>query len=599
MSRTYALHAPLSTASPSRPLRPGTAVAIAAVALVVRLLYIESIFRAVFFTHLQTEPARYHEWATLILRSTPPRPPFDEPPGYPYFVAAVYALFGAHVVSIAVTQAVLGALSCGLVAAIGGRWFGARVGVSAGLLAAFYGPFIYFTGKVEPPTVFVCVVLLAMWTALPLPTRAAPRWGLAGSLWALATLLRAEVAFAFPLLALDAVRRGGYRAFLRLLAPTALLVILTVAVNAGIGHRPALFTSAPGLILWLGNDVDADGVSPFLSGRREEVAREIGVAAPNSAVADRMFTRRVLHFWCEHPDAAALLFWKKFLWTWNDRELPNTSDIAWETGQSWLFQRPLFPPGLGMVLPFALAGGLLLGRGWREVRLLAAPLAIALGAAVLFFTNARVRLIGAPSLLVLAALVLDRLPGMLGAPRARAGSLAMAVLGLGTGLWLAWGDPYQVRSYRIPQITVNRAILEREAGDADAAARGLRDALASNPEDAIGWAQLGFTEEQRGNDVAALEAYLNGLSRVPADRPVVAYMENVSRGAADQVLVGATARVLRRRGGSLRLLRSFLDAPSAEMRSELRAEIVHSVGSGAPTSGTQTGLRAAPESPRP
>ena len=60
-------------------------------------------------------------------------------------------------------------------------------------------------------------------------------------------------------------------------------------------------------------------------------------------------------------------------WTWTDRELPNTGDIEWETSQSALFRWRVLPLRLGIVLPLAVAGALLLGREWRGLVLLAAP----------------------------------------------------------------------------------------------------------------------------------------------------------------------------------------------------------------------------------
>jgi len=78
-------------------------------ALTVRLLYLLSIHNAAFFHHLQTEPLHYHEWASVILEGHAPSPPFEQSPGYPYFVAAVYALFAPSSTVVASVQALLDA----------------------------------------------------------------------------------------------------------------------------------------------------------------------------------------------------------------------------------------------------------------------------------------------------------------------------------------------------------------------------------------------------------------------------------------------------------------------------------------------------------
>src|SRR5262249_42014255 len=118
-----------------RPLFQSDSAWVFAAALLVRLLYLFSIRHAYFVNHPQTEALHDPEWATLILDApVRPAPPFEQAPGYPYFVAAVYALLGRRIMAVALVQAVLDAASCSLLAAAGSRWFGRRVGVLAGVM---------------------------------------------------------------------------------------------------------------------------------------------------------------------------------------------------------------------------------------------------------------------------------------------------------------------------------------------------------------------------------------------------------------------------------------------------------------------------------
>jgi hypothetical protein len=112
----------------------------------VRVLYVLSIRDAAFFEHLQTEPAHYDAWAHAIVAGAAPiHLPFDEAPGYPYFVALVYALpLGGGVLAVCLVQAALGAGACAAIAEVARRLGGPRAGWIAGALAAIYGPFIYF-----------------------------------------------------------------------------------------------------------------------------------------------------------------------------------------------------------------------------------------------------------------------------------------------------------------------------------------------------------------------------------------------------------------------------------------------------------------------
>jgi len=474
-------------------------VAVFAAALAVRLAYVLSIQHAVFFTHLQTEPLRYERWAAAILAGHAPAPPFDEPPGYAYFLAAVHRVLGRSATAVALVQVLLDAVTCTLVVVLGRRWFGARTGLVAGALAAAYGPLVYFTGAVEPATAFVCA------TALAIAAQTAGWWIASGMLWDLALLFRAEIVVAFPLALLDAARRGGRAAAARTAAPIVVLALLLAAVNWAHAGKLVPYITSGGLNFWAGNDPWADGVNPFFSGPRAAIMGEVAGRAHDASEADRLFLARALAFWRAQPGTAVALTAKKILWTLGDRELPNTGDIEWQEAQSALFRAWFLPLRFGLVLPVALVGAVALGRRWRELPLLAAPIVVALVTAAVFFTNARLRLVMIPSVLLLAAVGAVHLVARRGRPR---DGVALAA-----GIVLAWGGFFGVRTYRIPEITVNTGILERHAGHPAAAAARLRDGVAAAPDDALGWTHLALALEEAGDPRGALDAWLDGLAR--------------------------------------------------------------------------------------
>jgi 4-amino-4-deoxy-L-arabinose transferase-like glycosyltransferase len=531
-----------------------SAVFVAALAL--RLLYLLSIHRAYFFAHLQTEPLRYHEWATLILDGRHrPQPPFEQAPGYAYFIAAIYAVCGRTPAAVAVTQAFLDAVSCALVSVIGRRWFGARMGLAAGVLAAVYGPLIYFTGELVPSTLFVCIVMAALAAALAppfwrrrmpqRPGNGEPAWTLAGSLCAVAVLVRSEIVLAFPFVLYHAWHRAGRRAVWRISVPIVGCLAACLAVNAAFSHRVVLFTTSGGFNLWLGNNAYTDGVTPFMSGPLDAIATSVQTAARDPVEADGEFTARAFEFWRRQPGDALRLMWKKLLWTWTDRELPNTGDIDWETAQSWLFLTPVFPLRFGMILPFAFAGTLAVRRRWRELVLLGGPIAVGVGTSLLFFTNARFRLIMVPALLLLAAAGGEWI--VTAVQRRDRRTLALAAAACTVGAATAWGDFYGVRTYRIPQLDVNTGILEREAGNFPAAVRYLHAGLSAEPHDEIGWVHLALALEQQGDVRAALQAYLDALAFVPADASVRQMAsrffdrQRLDRGVLDRYISAADA----------------------------------------------------------
>jgi hypothetical protein len=486
-------------------------VAVVVVAAALRVLHVLSIREAYFFDHLQTERLRYVTWAAAIATGHGPAPPFDEPPGYPYFLAAVFRTAGASPTAIALVQVALDTVTCALVALLARRWFGDAAGVVAGAIAAAYRPLVYFAGTIEPATTSVCALTAAIAAA------AGRRWLVAGVLWSVAFLFRAEALLGLPLALVAAARRDGRRAAATAAAPVAVLLVALAAVNVAHTGKLVVYITSGGLNFWAGNSPDADGVSPFFSGPRETVLRDVAARAHDAADADRLFLGRALAFWRDEPGRAVGLAWKKLLWTLGDRELPNTGDIAWEERQSALVRSGLVPLGFGFVLPLALLGAVRLGRRWRAVPLLAAPIAVGLVTPVVFFTNARLRLAMVPSLAILAGFAVADVVEVTRRRAWRPADVAVAIATIAAGVVVAWGGFYGEATYRIPEITVNTGILEREAGRLPEAVRLLRDGLRDAPDDALAWRHLGLALDALGDRRAALDAYLAGLARRPDD----------------------------------------------------------------------------------
>ncbi len=450
-------------------------VVVFAVALLVRILYIVSIRHAFFFDHLVTEPAFYDGWARAIVAGDAPlHLPFDEAPGYAYFVALVYAIAGHSLLAVAIVQAVLGAGACAAIAAVASRLGGHRAGWLAGAIAALYGPFIYFTGQLEPAALAVCATSLAL-AATPGKVARPRRWILAGVAWALAIVLRSELALAVPFAIAHAWLTAGRRAAARAaLAPGALLV-LSLAANTITSGHPVVLTNGAGVNLWLGNHPEADGVNPFVHGQLAEVVQQVEASTTDPVERDRAFR--------EHAELSAGLLVKKLVWTFSSRELPNAADIHWQTEQSWVYHRPWFPLPFALVLPLALAGAVLLGRTWRDHVVLVGPIASALAACVVFFTCARFRLVMIPSLIVLAACAVEPLARSVRFPRQDLRRSARLALGLALGVLVGWPSYYDVAHFRVAQIDINTGELEAAAGNLESAELHLRSGVEHDPSD--------------------------------------------------------------------------------------------------------------------
>ena len=104
------------------------------------------------------------------------------PPGYPMFLAAVYALFGHSVAAVKVLQSILDAATCVMLLLIGERLFTRRVGVIAAAIAAVYPFLVVYTGFMLSEALFVFLSTVFLYTLVRLRENYTWRWAAAAGL---------------------------------------------------------------------------------------------------------------------------------------------------------------------------------------------------------------------------------------------------------------------------------------------------------------------------------------------------------------------------------------------------------------------------------
>jgi len=100
------------------------------------------------------------------------------PPGYPFFLGAVFRVWGADYQIARLIQCVLGAWTCLLLYGLGRRLVNERVGLIAAAALAIYLPQIYLAGVLYSECFVTCTALLTLWLAVALPGW---RWPLVGA----------------------------------------------------------------------------------------------------------------------------------------------------------------------------------------------------------------------------------------------------------------------------------------------------------------------------------------------------------------------------------------------------------------------------------
>lgn len=186
------------------------------------------------------------------------------PPGYYYFLAAVYASFGHSYLAVRIVQAVLGTLTCLLIYLIGKSVLGEAAGKLAAAVAAIYPPLIFYTGVLLTETLSTFSLAAATWIVLRAsrePTWRYRRLVLAGLFLGLSALTRSVLLIVVPVvffwLMLFAERWPGWTKALRsgvaLCVPLALVILPVTLRNYQIHREFVLISTNGGVNFFLGH----------------------------------------------------------------------------------------------------------------------------------------------------------------------------------------------------------------------------------------------------------------------------------------------------------------------------------------------------------
>jgi len=385
-------------------------LAIALLALVLRLIYIWQISHAPFFHLRLGDAAAYHRWALSIVGGDwRGEGVFYQAPLYPYFLAAVYGVFGDGVAIVRFIQAVIGAGSCVLLAAAGMSLFGTW-GAAAGVLLAIYPSAIFFDGLLEKTALvtFFTAVLLYL-----LAGRITFREFIAGIVLGLLALTRENaLLLALPVVLWLLVAERRPRAVATFVAGCA-LVLLPVAVrNYSVGGEFHLTTSQFGPNFYIGNHAGANGLyDPLVAGHGSvtderadatRLAEEAEGRTLSPGEVSSYWTARALDFIRAQPGAWLGQLARKLALAYNAVEIADTE--SQEVYAEWSsLLRALAPLSFGVIVCLAAFGICMTAPSWRGLWFLHGIVLTYTLSIVLFFVFARYRFPLVPVLVLLGA----------------------------------------------------------------------------------------------------------------------------------------------------------------------------------------------------
>ena len=417
------------------------AVAIFAVALLVRLVHVWQIRRSPFFSLLMGDSRGYDEWARRIAAGEwLGREVFYQAPLYPYLLGVIYAIAGRHLLLVRIVQALIGSASCALLGLAAARLFSKKAGLVAGLMLALYAPAIFFDGLLQKSVLDVFFVCLALWIIATTihAEPAEPADGKKSSLrvqrvpratpwlWLGVTMgglaLTRENALVFILVILLWIITKGLgargwglagRSAALFLAGLAIVLVPVAVRNAYVGGGFYLTTSQFGPNFYIGNNPAADGTYQSLRFGRgaPEYERQDATELAERALGTRLtpaevsgyWTDKALEFVTSRPGAWLALMGRKVALLWNATEMLDTE--SQEAYADWSL--PLRAGGLighfGILVPLALFGAIVTWPMRSRLWILYAMTLAYAASVVVFYVFARYRYPLVPLLILFAA----------------------------------------------------------------------------------------------------------------------------------------------------------------------------------------------------
>jgi 4-amino-4-deoxy-L-arabinose transferase-like glycosyltransferase len=408
-------------------------VAILAVAALARLVFAGAVVG--WDTPPKADEADYHAIAVNLLEgdgfvSFEETPTARRPPGYPVFLAAIYAVTGESARAGRVAQVILGVVVVALTGLLARRAFGGTVALFAAALSAL-NPFLAFiSGYLLTENLYMVLLLAALLVARDPRTLAAShrRAVATGALLALATLARPTglPMFEWVLGALlvwsgvswrTRLSRGALAA-----AAFALVVLPWYARNASVVGGWVLTTHG-GVTFLQGNNEKVASVPQWRGGAAplEVLPRFDEMAGLDELARDRLAWDLGRDYLRTHAnEVPGVVFWKlvRFWRLHSDMGLSGVKSGWWWSKDSTLGRVAAdFDVGFAyavVVVPLFVLGVVATFRRWRELSLPLGVVVVHTAVAMVFYGSLRSRIPIEPVMCMLAAAALAAIAGRVG-----------------------------------------------------------------------------------------------------------------------------------------------------------------------------------------
>ena len=525
------------------------------VAVVLRLVYFAEIVHSPTFSHPLYDPEYNAHWARGIATGnwTPPpgvndpeitTTPHGRPPGYPWFLSAVYIIFGVNDYAPRIIQMLMGVINALLMYLLGRRIFDDTTAFIAGLFMAGYWVFPYFEGILTYPVLAVLLLLCLLLTLEGWLRHSRLMYmALAGALLGAFALLRPNVLLFGPVLAGWAawqLRKKQHRLAtiflsLSILTIACIGVLAPAFIRNHIVAKDFVFLSAYGGInLYVGNHPEASLVEPQIPELLElagidnwtcfdypaivrGIAAKEGKQNISFSEANRYFYSKALEFIKEDPGLFLRNMLHKALLFWGPYEITNDTVMEYDKQHSPVLR---FLPGFSWFAALFACGTIIMvcSHGTKNkpynpmLGLLWLFTSTYFLSVILFFVAGRYRVPIMPILLLFSAVAVVWLIRTI-----RARKFGHVAAGLALMLLLIVFFRSNPTGYVPNPGTwhLRTAMAHTAAGNNVKAEAAYRNALQSGANPSVAYANLGRIYINRGDIKKGITYYRKGLQHNP------------------------------------------------------------------------------------
>ncbi len=391
--------------------------------LILRLLYVIETNSTPFFQNLFSDSRIYYDLALKILSGDwAGHQIFFMSPGYPYFIAIIFAVAGKSILAVRLVQVFLSSLNILFIYFITRNLSSTKTGYISAGIAAVFSPFIFYSGAILLETVQTLILSLFLVVVTNKETSSNKKsWLWAGLLLGLASYFRANILLLFPVMLIwfilrmireKSERKSLQRSLIYFALGCLFPVIIVTARNFMVGNDFVLISSNGGINFYLGNNKNAIGIYKTpedfdffndLSGKKYAERTSGKTFTPSEASS--FWLQKSLEYIEKNPFEWLKLTGKKFLFFFDNNENPQSAIMDpsfFAENYSTILKLPL--PGFFIVFIVSLFGFAFTWNRRKEYTVIYLFVLTYIAATIMFFIIGRFRVAVSPVFIVFAGI---------------------------------------------------------------------------------------------------------------------------------------------------------------------------------------------------